>query len=346
MIGFPDEITIGVVIVAYGSADVLPSCLRSLARSTHMELKTVVVDNASPDGSAEAARRAAADFERQGRFGFREIAAEALDGPSMDGLAADGLAAHGLAAHALPSLTLVTSSVNRGFAGGANIGLDLLRRDPEVDLFWLLNPDTEVPPDTAAHYALKAAAGPVGLMGGRVLFHGAPDMIQSDGGRTGRWTGICRNVNYGEDPATAVPAAPDTLDYLMGANLVASRPFLAQVGLLREDYFLYYEEVDWAFRRGDHPLAFLPDAIVHHHGGTAAGTGNKTRRATPLSTYYNFRNRMRFTARFNPKALPIAYAVSLWLAFRLLRAGAREEGMAALRGVNQLAFRGTGPERI
>ena len=82
--------------------------------------------------------------------------------------------------------------------------------------------------------------------------------------------------------------------------MVVSRDFLARVGPMREDYFLYYEEVDWALRRGDLPLAFAGDAIVYHHGGTSIGTGRLDERPSAFSNYFNYRNRMRFMRRFHP----------------------------------------------
>ena len=340
MLDFPDEITIGVVIVAHGSEDVLPACLDSLAAATHEDIKIVVVDNASPDASAQVVRRhAAAQGLTTGR-GLASGNGSTLEAGLMQRagfLDIDGTAMDDVSGRPLPPLTLIRSDTNRGFGGGCNLGLALLRADPAVDLFWLLNPDTEVPPETPSAYALRAASGEVGLMGGRVLFHAAPNLIQSDGGRLNRWTGFCRNVNYRCAVDQATLPAPEDIDFLLGANMVATRAFLDRAGQMPEDYFLYYEEVEWALRRGDLPLTPVPEAIVLHHGGTAAGTGGPTGRTTPLSHYYNYRNRMRFIARHNPKALPIAYAVSVWKAFGMLRAGDRDEGMAALRGVYQMA---------
>jgi GT2 family glycosyltransferase len=316
----PDETMIGVVIVAYGSEDVLPACLDSLAAASHEDIKIVVIDNASPDDSAAVVRRHAAAQGMRNGAGFLELPAENADS---------------IAGKLLPPLTLIRAADNRGFGAGCNIGLKLLRQDPEVDLFWLLNPDTEVPLQTPSAYALRAASGEAGLMGGRVLFHAPPNLIQSDGGRLNRWTGFCRNINYGCRVGEAALPAPEEIDFLLGANMVATRTFLDQAGMMPEDYFLYYEEVEWAQRRGDLPLTFVPEAIVLHHGGTAAGTGGSRGKTTPLSHYYNYRNRMRFLARHNPIALPNAYAVSVWKAFAMLRAGAWAAGMAALRGMNQ-----------
>ncbi len=104
--------------------------------------------------------------------------------------------------------------------------------------------------------------------------------------------------------------------------MVASRLFIEQAGLMVEDYFLYYEEVDWAFRRGDLPLRLVPDAVVYHHGGTVIGSGSLSRRATPFANYFNYRNRARFARRHMPLALPLLLAKAVLKAGQLLMMGA------------------------
>jgi GT2 family glycosyltransferase len=118
--------------------------------------------------------------------------------------------------------------------------------------------------------------------------------------------------------------------------MVASRQFIEMVGPLREDYFLYYEEVDWAFRRGGLPLRTCPEAVVHHHGGTSIGTGDINRRASAFANYFNFRNRLRFLARFAWPALPVAYVYSMAQIARLVLTGSGREAVGALRGLHQL----------
>lgn len=73
---------VDVIIVTYGSADLISGCLGSLTGSNQVS-RTVVVDNGAGDGSAEAARRAGADvvvehgrnlgFARAVNRGLREL---------------------------------------------------------------------------------------------------------------------------------------------------------------------------------------------------------------------------------------------------------------------------------
>ena len=113
--------------------------------------------------------------------------------------------------------------------------------------------------------------------------------------------------------------------------MVVSREFLARTGPMVDDYFLYYEEVDWACRRGELPLVLAPDAIVYHHGGTSIGTGQLNERPSGFANYFNYRNRMRFMRRFHPLRLPVAYALNLARIGKSLTIDGRDEIVGAFR---------------
>lgn len=308
--------TIAVVICTYGAADVITDCLDSLAATTGVGLRVAICDNVSPDDTVAVVTDWAA---RRGINVTHAVAGDqAGDDPAW--------------------LSVVQSPSNLGFAGGVNAGLTWFLSCPEIDLFWVLNPDSMVRPDTAAAYVARAGeVGTFGLMGGRTQFAESPGFIQSDGGRVRHWTGgVCLNVNNGMMPETAVPPDASSLDFLSGANLVASRTYLETVGLMKEDYFLYYEEVDWAYRRGDLSLITCPDAVVHHYGGTAIGSSVMGRPASAFANYFIYRNRMRFVARFAWPKLPVAYAVSLAQIAKMIRRGGWSTAVSALRGLHAL----------
>ena len=304
---------IGVIIVTFQSADVIEACLESLRTSDHSDLRVVICDNGSSDDTWGTVLRwaAAKDVDL----------AETRVGPPG----------------APAPFRFVHMGGNMGYAGGVNAGLKFLLGDPGVDLLWILNPDSEALPHTASAFARCAAeTGPFSLMGGRIRYHEPPRHIQSDGGIVLAWSGICKNLNAGLLPQEAKMPVAQTLDFISGASVVASRHFVETVGPMTEDYFLYYEEVDWAARRGDLPLVLCPEAEVIHHGGTTIGTGAFNRRPSPFANYFNYRNRMRFVRRFRPMAIPTTWVLSMARVAKLLALGARDEAMAAARGLNGL----------
>ncbi|MEZ5867139.1 MAG: hypothetical protein R3D46_01075 [Defluviimonas denitrificans] len=114
--------------------------------------------------------------------------------------------------------------------------------------------------------------------------------------------------------------------------MVASRRFYESVGPMREDYFLYYEEADWAMRRGALPLVVAPGLVVYHHAGTAIGSPTLDRMASPFSFWFKYRGRTLFIRRFNPVALPVTLAYSGAKAVQILLKGARPQAVALVRG--------------
>ena len=304
---------LGVVIVSFNSADVILDCLESLLASQGVALHIIVVDNGStPDNIALLHDWAA---------GADWVPAE--DVPAPRPLADKPLRLDGGANSTNPHrLTLIETGINAGFAAGVNCGLAHLVAEETIERFWVLNPDCIVAAQAAAAFAsLPAPAAGFALMGGRALYWPSDAIIQIDGGTVNRRTGVTGNVNQYVSHADAPAPDPAQMDFITGASMVVSRQFYETVGPMPEDYFLYYEEVDWALRRGELPLLYCPEAIVYHRAGTAIGSAALGRPASPFSLYFKHRARLRFMRRYFPRSVPLAYAYSLAKAAQLLVKG-------------------------
>lgn len=318
--------TLGVVIVTFNAADVILDCLESLLAAKGVQLRIVIVDNASTDATVATLRDWAAGtspYAPPDDLPFTltpcakpVILQQANASPLPDALLQDS---HGL--------TLIETGLNGGFAAGVNRGLAHLAGQTGTDRFWILNPDSVVPPATPRAFATEPApAGGFSLMGGRVIYLETPDKIQIDGGLIDWRTGVTHNKNQYLAPASTPDPDPAEFDFIMGASMVASRAFYAAAGPLAEDYFLYYEEVDWALRRGNLALAYCPGGVIFHRAGTAIGSPTPGRTASVFSLYFKHRGRVRFIRRFRRTRLPGALAYSLAKAAQLALKG---EGRAA-----------------
>jgi GT2 family glycosyltransferase len=120
-------------------------------------------------------------------------------------------------------------------------------------------------------------------------------------GRVDVTSGTSRHIGAGAS-ISDIPADTDTIEkemgYVMGASMLVSREFIAEIGLMREDYFLYFEEIDWAIRaRGRFSLAYARQSHVFHKVQTSSN------KAVGFSTRYYYRNRIRFASRFYPQHL-------------------------------------------
>lgn len=322
---------LGVVVVTFNSADVILENLESLmAQTAEVALDVVVVDNGSPDTTLASLRDWASG---QTPFVAPDDLPFALPPCPKPVILAGPDAACPTATPKAPALTLIETGINGGFAGGVNRGLAHLAAHSEADRFWILNPDGAAAPGSALAFATAAASAPFSLMGGRVLYTHDPDIIQIDGGLVNTKTGITGNVHLGQSHARAPAPAPQDMQFITGASMVASRAFYEAAGPMPEDYFLYYEEVDWAYRRSaEMPFAYAPGAVVYHRAGTSIGSPTLDRVATPFSQYFKHRGRLRFVRRHLPGAWPTAIAYTLAKAGQYVMQGHRPEAAALLRG--------------
>jgi GT2 family glycosyltransferase len=244
---------LGVVVVTFNAADVIEENLESLmAAADEVALDVVVVDNGSTDGTPETIRAWADGTTPFVAPGDMPFPLGACAKPVL--LSHEGAPCPDCTVTA-PALTLIETGLNAGFAGGVNRGLAHLMAHSRADRFWILNPDGAAAPGAARAFA-EADPGPFSLMGGRVIYTHTPDVIQIDGGLVNRKTGITGNVHQGASHAATPAPDPAAMDFITGASMVASRAFCDRAGPMAEDYFLYYEEVDWAFQRGDLPYAY------------------------------------------------------------------------------------------
>lgn len=323
---------LGVIIVTFNSSDVILENLESLlAEVDTVALDITIVDNGSTDETLELLRDWAAGvrpFEPPEDIPF---ALSACPKPVRLVPPEEGcLGAH---PNAL-AVTLIETGLNSGFAGGVNIGLSHLLAHSDADRFWILNPDAVASPGSARSFA-EFEPGPFALMGGRVIYTHTPDVIQIDGGVVNSWTGVTGNLNQGASHAATPPPHATEMDFVMGASMVASRDFCRMAGPMPEDYFLYYEEVDWAWRRGDLPYAYCPGGIVYHRAGTSIGSHTLERVATPFSLYFKHRSRRRFISRHLPGALLTAWAYTLAKAAQYVWKGHPAQAQAMIAGFRE-----------
>jgi len=259
------------------------ACVDSVLRHTPGSVHVAVCDNGSPDDSLQQLR---AGWQAQGTA-FAEC------GPQSQVPA--------LSAHC--RVLLVPVGANLGFAGGCNVGLRMGLQGDYTHL-WLLNNDTVIDEQTLPALQARLAQDPsIGICGSTLIYHDHRDMVQAWGGATYEPSlGMGAHLGVGQHPS-ALPAQQEVerqMAYVVGASMFVPRHFVEQIGLLREDYFLYYEEIDWAERaRGRFKMAWAPDSRVFHKEGASIGSSH-IHRPSDLSLHYLYRNRLRFTQRFHP----------------------------------------------
>ncbi|HAB19800.1 MAG TPA: glycosyltransferase [Verrucomicrobiota bacterium] len=326
---------IGVIIVTHQSAAYVAQCLEALLATEYRKLTAIVVDNASKDDTCDEVRSwASGDKVFQAPANWPLASAKPVAKPIR--FAEQGLEKELGEIDANARVTLLRSPCNFGFAGGVNLGIRALLPINDIDYFWILSPRCVTYRNTPFAFARHAREiHNFAIMGGRMVAFDDPNRIRADGGVYNPRLGLTRLVNLNERSGKRSLPNPKELDYIPGDNMLVSRAFVLSAGLLDESWFLYREEVDWAFRRGSLPLAVAPGALVAHRAGTWSN-GRDVR--SPESAFLYYRNYLRFSARWSPSFLPLSYAAAILnIASDFFANGLRKpELAAALRGLHGL----------
>jgi GT2 family glycosyltransferase len=287
-------------------------CLESVCRIDCPDARIVLCDNASSDGS----------LDRVKAWARGELIAEVTN-PQLSFLSSPPVPkpisyreftreqAEGGVADCEARLILIQNGANLGFGGGTNIGLRYALSDPGGQFFWMLNNDTVVESNAlSAMVHLMQQRPEIGLCGSLNLSYYSPKEVQAQGGKTYiSWT-----ARVHSPPAYTVDELDlhtESIDYVSGASMLASRTFLEKIGLIEESYFLYFDELDWAMRaKGKFKLGYAPDSVIYHKEGATVGTSRERMKRSLFSERYATRSRILFTKRFLPWALP---TVLIWV---------------------------------
>jgi len=308
--------TVYVLLVNWnGWADTV-ECLESLLRLDYPDYRVVVCDNGSTDDSVERI----VDWA-EGRMSVPQSAAQAaysdLTTPPPDKPVACTVydrrqAESGGDLCCVSKLTLIRTGENLGFAGGNNVGLRYALARNDFDYVWLLNNDTVVEPSALSALVQRLhEKRSAGICGSTLLHYSRPERVQARGGGWYcKWIGLPWHIGQlgKADSYPRMELVERWMNYVVGASMLVSRDFLEKAGLMCEDYFLYFEEVDWIRRAAPcFSLAYAPDSIVYHKVGGSIGTRSDPRHKSALCDYFALRNRLLFTRRHCPEALPAIY---------------------------------------
>ncbi len=250
-----NDIDLSIVVVNWNTKQLILDCLASIYRTVHhVTFEIIVVDNASTDDSAEAVCRA------------------------------------------YPDITLIVNSSNMGFAGANNKALKRMRGKYAV----LLNSDTVLTESALENMIDFMERHPdAGLCG--------PQLLNADGTKqtsvgnypvllTEFMSKMLVRYLFPEKYQAAFSTkqstydGPTQVDVIVGACMMARRTAIEAVGMLDDDYFFLYEEIDWCYRmhRAGWSVYHLPKVQIYHFIGQSRKEINLRSRAESWRSRYLF----------------------------------------------------------
>jgi GT2 family glycosyltransferase len=207
-----------VIVVTWNSRKWLERCLDSVLAQSYAQVETIVVDNASTDGTVAYLHEC------------------------------------------YPSVRVVESTVNGGFAHGNNLGIAAARGDQIM----LLNTDAWLEPDAITTLLRERRLRELDVIGPREVDYG---------GATGRAPYSSHIDAWGHPVFRALDRRGKRPSfYISGVCLMFDLKLYQETGGLDPAYFMYCEEVDWFWRLQLLGKRFdYSDCVVVHHAGMGSG---------------------------------------------------------------------------
>ena len=187
-----------------------------------------------------------------------------------------------------PHISFIRSEKNLGFAGGNNLGI----KHATGDYLFLVNNDTEFTPmlvNTLVN--VLEINNKVGIVSPKIKYFDNPTMLQYAGFTsmnyfTARNKCIGQNlVDVGQFDTSTGPTG-----FVHGAAMMVKREVINKAGLMDENFFLYYEEMDWCERikKSGYQVWICMQALIYHKESVSVG------KSSSLKEYFMNRNRLLF----------------------------------------------------
>lgn len=189
-----------------------------------------------------------------------------------------------------PKIRVIKSDKNLGFAGGNNLGI----KAAKGKYLFLINNDTIFKEFNVESLINRLESSPnIGMICPKILFAWGINPIQYAGYTPlSKITIRNQSIGFSEEDKGQYDIARPT-PYAHGAAMLIKREAIDKVGFMPEDYFLYYEEIDWSimFTKAGYEIWYDPACTIYHKESQSTG------QASPLRTYYITRNRLLLVKR-------------------------------------------------
>ena len=288
-----------IVLVNYNGWKDTIECIDSLLKLENSNYKIVVVDNCSTDDSYEQITQSL--IQNTEIHLYKILLEEDLNEISEIDYSS--------------KFFLLKAKKNGGFAYGNNLAIKMLDRAQfEYRYVWILNNDTVIAPNSLNLFVDRMDADHYkryGMLGGKLYFYDQPFILQGVGGVYNKWLAKSKHIGYRQKDIEQFNKELLIFDYVIGASMFVRKEFIKDIGLMREDYFLYFEELDWTMRgkAKGWEIGYEPRVKVYHKEGSST---TKKGYISKTADMCQVRNRLVFTYRFYPKFLIIVYPFVLY----------------------------------
>lgn len=255
---------IGIITVLYNSESVLTEFFESLSKQTYRNFVLYVVDNLSPDGSLQLAKR----LKNQYTF----------------------------------ETTIIENDANYGVAKGNNIGIKKALKD-NCDFFLISNNDIVLNPNSIEQLRNGLLVRDADMVVPKIYFYGTNTIWAAGGGYNLR-NGI--TIQYGEGQEDIGQFDYDNqVAYAPTCFMLVKKSVFNDVGLMDENYFVYYDDTDFVYRAIENhqkSLWYIYSSAIYHNESSSTG------KMSDFSVRFLWRNLVYFSLK-NRKPLYVFYVL-------------------------------------
>jgi len=278
-----------IIIVNWNGWQDTIECLESVYQINYDSFAVILVDNHSQDDSLSKIRSyCAGELKIESRFfdyqeknkPIKVLEYDEDDNPSSIGK---------------HDLVLIKCKKNYGFPGGNNVGIKLALENINPNYILLLNNDTVVDHSFLKELVQEGESNKnIGILGPKIYYYNQPDIIWSAGCKIS-WK-LARGIQIGSGEVDQGQyEEKKEVDYVSGSAFLIKTEVIKKIGLMDENYFLYFEESDWTLRanKAGYQSLYVPEAKVWHKISKSGGGISK-----PVGLYYITRNRWIFMKKW------------------------------------------------
>jgi len=196
------------------------------------------------------------------------------------------------------NVLFIRSEKNLGFAGGNNLGIKYAKGE----LLFLVNNDTEFTTGLVGKLEKVLTTNPLaGIVSPKIHYYNQANLLQYAGyTEMNFYTG--RNGCIGQFEKDEGQYKSGETGYAHGAAMMVKKEAIEKAGVMSENFFLYYEELDWCERikKSGFKIWVETGALIFHKESMSVG------KQSALKEYFMNRNRILFERKH---ASSFAFAV-------------------------------------
>lgn len=317
-------VKVGIVVLNWNNLVDTIECLQSILALDYKNYNIYIVDNGSSDNSITGIKKWCDES-----FSTSHVSYTFIDVDSDSGF---------IPPHDPMLCSIIHLNKNLGYAGGNNYGIRFAIAQG-CHYVWILNNDTVVEKSSLSLLVNAAThAKNTGVYGSCLLDYKKREIMQCLGGGKFNWlttrnSYFCAGLHVND--AVRVDHIDRYINYISGASMFIPADVINDVGLISEDYFLYYEELDYSQRckRIGYELDVVSRSLVYHKFGSTLGSSLNVEQRSKTSVFYGTRGSILVIAKYKPYLLPMAILIRLGSALFFIYRKRTDLAVSVLQGI-------------